>query len=65
MVDGIPPLNHPNLVCEACLLEKHARRSFPKGTTSRISNPLKLVHSDVCVSIYSPSFDKKTLLALY
>ncbi|KAH0636480.1 hypothetical protein KY289_036395 [Solanum tuberosum] len=36
MVDGIPSINHPNQLCEACLLGKHdARRSFPKETTSR------------------------------
>ncbi|WMV33393.1 hypothetical protein MTR67_026778 [Solanum verrucosum] len=35
MVDGISSINHPNQLCEACLLGKYARRSFPKETTSR------------------------------
>ncbi|XP_015164075.1 peptidyl-prolyl cis-trans isomerase CYP19-4-like [Solanum tuberosum] len=42
MVDGIPSINHPNQLCEACLLGKYARRSFPKETTSRTSKPLQL-----------------------
>ncbi|XP_027775062.1 uncharacterized protein LOC114078396 [Solanum pennellii] len=35
MVDGIPSIKHPNQLCEASLLGKHARKSFPKETTSR------------------------------
>ena len=46
-VDGIPSINHPNQLCEACLLGKHARRIFQKMTTSRTSKTLQLVHTDV------------------
>ena len=56
MVDGIPSINHPNQLCEACLLGKDARTSFPKDTTSRTSKPLQLVHTDVCGLIDLPSF---------
>ncbi|KAL0356000.1 UNVERIFIED_CONTAM: Retrovirus-related Pol polyprotein from transposon TNT 1-94 [Sesamum radiatum] len=31
MVRGVPKINHPNQLCEACLLGKHARKSFPKN----------------------------------
>ena len=58
MVDGIPSINHQNQLCEACLLRKHARRSFPKETTSRTSKPLILVHTDVCDPIDPPSLVK-------
>ncbi|KAH0693016.1 hypothetical protein KY285_020113 [Solanum tuberosum] len=58
MVDGIRSFNHPNRLCEACLLGKHARRSFPKETTSRTSTLLQLAHTDVCGPIDPPSLDQ-------
>lgn len=65
MVDGIPSINHPNQLCEACLLGKHARMSFPKETTSREINPLQLVHTDVCGPIDPPSFRKCKYFLLF
>nr|XP_009757763.1 PREDICTED: uncharacterized protein LOC104210538 [Nicotiana sylvestris] len=56
MVHGIPSINYPNQLCEACLLGKHARRSFPKEAMSRSTKPLQLVHTDVCGPINPPSF---------
>ncbi|GKC64809.1 retrovirus-related pol polyprotein from transposon TNT 1-94 [Tanacetum coccineum] len=33
MVKGLDQIDHPNQVCEGCLLGKHARSSFPKKAT--------------------------------
>ncbi|RDY01786.1 hypothetical protein CR513_14843, partial [Mucuna pruriens] len=44
MVKGMPHINHPNQLCEASLLGKHAKRSFPKEVESRANKPLQLVH---------------------
>ena len=65
MVDGIPSINYQNQLCEACLLGKHAKRSFPKDTTSRTSKPLQLVHTDVCGPIDPPSFGKRKYFLLF
>jgi len=35
MMRGMPHINRPNQLCKACLLGKHARRSFPKEVESR------------------------------
>ena len=48
MVRGLPFINHPEQLCEVCLLGKHHRSNFPKEVTSRASKPLQLVHKDVC-----------------
>ncbi|RDX61772.1 hypothetical protein CR513_59968, partial [Mucuna pruriens] len=40
MVKGMPHINHPNQLYEACLLGKYARRSFPKEVESRANEPL-------------------------
>ncbi|KAL4290879.1 hypothetical protein GQ457_14G021340 [Hibiscus cannabinus] len=56
MVNGIPTISHPNQFCEACLLGEHARSSFPKEATSRATEPLQIVHTDVCGPIKPPSF---------
>lgn len=34
--------------CEACLKGKLTAESFPKASTSRATQPLQLIHSDVC-----------------
>ena len=65
MVDGIPSINHQNQLCEACLLRKHARRSFPKETTSRTSKSLQLLPTDVCVPVDPPSFGKRKYFLLF
>lgn len=35
MVKGILVINHPRKLCEACILEKYSRKSFPKEATSK------------------------------
>ncbi|KAJ7971537.1 Retrovirus-related Pol polyprotein from transposon TNT 1-94 [Quillaja saponaria] len=56
MVFGLPFIDHPNQLCEACLLGKHARKSFPKEAT-RATEPLQLIHTDVCGPIKPCSFE--------
>ncbi|KAL4297638.1 hypothetical protein GQ457_12G007010 [Hibiscus cannabinus] len=65
MVNGIPTISHPNQLCEACLLGKHARSSFPKEATSRATEPLQLVHTDVCGPIKPLSFGKSRYFLLF
>ena len=43
------------LFCEPCLKGKHQRSQFPPYSERRISEPLKLVHSDVCSKLSSKS----------
>jgi hypothetical protein len=49
MVDGMNlkevPLHH---ICEGCIKGKHQRTSFPKDGTTRASQLLEIVHTDVC-----------------
>ena len=65
MVKGMPSINHPNQLCEACLIGKHARRSFLKEALSHATKPLQLVHIDVCGPINPPSFGKSKYFILF
>ncbi|KAL0447542.1 UNVERIFIED_CONTAM: Retrovirus-related Pol polyprotein from transposon TNT 1-94 [Sesamum latifolium] len=65
MVRGVPKINHPNQLCEACLLGKHARKSFPKESLSRATKPLQLVHADVCGPFNPQSFGKISYFILF
>ncbi|RDX85080.1 hypothetical protein CR513_33778, partial [Mucuna pruriens] len=64
-VKGIPHINHPNQLCETCLLGKHVRRSFPKEVESRVNGLLQLVHTVVCSPIDPPSFGKNKYFLLF
>ena len=44
----LPLLDNSDRVCEACILGKHHRDSFPAGMSRRATQPLVLVHSDIC-----------------
>lgn len=65
MVKGIPVIDHPDQVCEACLLGKHSRRSFPKQSTLRSTKPLQLLHFDVCGPIKPQSLGKSSYFMLF
>jgi len=54
MVKMMLVINSLNQFCEACLLGKHARKSFLKVVASRATKPLQFVHVDVCGPINSP-----------
>ncbi|GKA13909.1 retrovirus-related pol polyprotein from transposon TNT 1-94 [Tanacetum coccineum] len=65
MVKGLDQIDHPNQVCEGCLLGKHARSSFPKEATSRAKEPLQLIHTDLCGPITPPSHGKNLYFMLF
>ncbi|KAL3609588.1 hypothetical protein D5086_000608, partial [Populus alba] len=48
MVKGIPHIDHPDEVCECCVLGKHHRSNFAKEINWKAKRPLKLVHTNVC-----------------
>jgi len=49
MVDGMNlkevSLQH---ICDGCIKGKHQRTSFPKDGTTRVSQLLEIVHTNVC-----------------
>jgi hypothetical protein len=55
MVKGMPDIDHPDEVCESCVLNKHHRASFAKEVKWKAKKPLELVHIDVCGPIKSMS----------
>ncbi|KAL0410575.1 UNVERIFIED_CONTAM: Retrovirus-related Pol polyprotein from transposon TNT 1-94 [Sesamum latifolium] len=65
MVKGLPPINHPNQLCEGCLYGKQARKSFPKESMTRAQHPLELIHSDVCGPITPCSLGKNRYFLLF
>ncbi|GKE36066.1 retrovirus-related pol polyprotein from transposon TNT 1-94, partial [Tanacetum coccineum] len=65
MVKGLDQIDHPNQVCEGCLLGKHARSLFPKEATSRAKEPLQIIHTDLCGPITPPSNGKNLYFMLF
>ena len=57
MVTGLPISQHKDLpFCDACVQGKLCRLSFPKAASSRESDLLGLIHTDVCGPMKSCSF---------
>ena len=50
-VEGLPPINITNKLCQNCIAGKHHRTSFPKKSAFRETEPLELIHMDICGSI--------------
>ncbi|KAI5348811.1 hypothetical protein L3X38_001698 [Prunus dulcis] len=48
MVHGLPFMEKVDGVCEGCQLGKQNQEWFPKNQAWRASNPLELVHMDLC-----------------
>lgn len=65
MVRGLPSINHPDQLCEGCLIGKQFRKSFPKESTTRATKPLELIHTDVCGPIKPNSFGKNKYFLLF
>jgi hypothetical protein len=59
MVKGLPSIDHPNLLCEWCLLGKQFKKGFLQEVSTKAMETLQLVHSDICGPINPPSFVKK------
>jgi hypothetical protein len=58
MVTGLPLVSCRDGVCAGCVLGKHHRDGFDKHAFWHASCPLKLVHSDLCGPLFSPSFSR-------
>ena len=58
LVKGLPSIDHPDQLCEGCLLGKQSRKSFPKEATFRAKEPLELIHTDICGPIKPSSHGK-------
>ena len=48
MVSSLPKVIPLDGVCKGCVLEKHHQASFDSGNVQCASNPLELVHGDLC-----------------
>ncbi|CAD6255874.1 unnamed protein product [Miscanthus lutarioriparius] len=48
MAGGIPLIEHPDQVCQSCLVAKQTRCSFPQTSRWRADEPLELLHIDLC-----------------
>lgn len=48
MVTGVPVVNKPLKLCEACLAGKHTRAPFPTKSLYRSEKPLELISIDLC-----------------
>ena len=62
---GLPCINHPDQLCEGCLLGKQFRKSFPKESESRAKKPLELIHADVCGPIKPSSLGNSNYFLLF
>uniref|UniRef100_A0A251S6V1 Putative zinc finger, CCHC-type, Ribonuclease H-like domain, GAG-pre-integrase domain protein n=1 Tax=Helianthus annuus TaxID=4232 RepID=A0A251S6V1_HELAN len=47
-VSGLPKIDKSSHICEGCIFGKHARKPFSKKAVWRASEPLQLIHSDIC-----------------
>ncbi|KAK2994415.1 hypothetical protein RJ640_009642 [Escallonia rubra] len=65
MVKGLPSIDQPDQLCEACLVDKQHRHSFPKESISRAKAPLELIHTDVCGPIDPASLGKNIYFLLF
>ncbi|KAL4380017.1 hypothetical protein GQ457_02G014900 [Hibiscus cannabinus] len=55
MVNGLPEINPPNQLCEACIKGKQHRQSFEVGKSWRARRPLEIVHTDIAGPFDIPS----------
>lgn len=56
LVDGVPTLApFKGSPCETCILAKHHKTRIPHISLSTTTQPLKLLHSDICGPMSVPS----------
>ena len=65
MMNGLPQFQAPSKVCEDCLVGKQRRDPFPKESTWRASQILRLVHADICGPINPTSNSKKRYMITF
>lgn len=59
LVHGLRGVEFDKKFCEACVLEKHSRTSFPSSSEYKAKEQLGLIHTDLCGPISSASFSGK------
>uniref|UniRef100_A0ACD5Y6T1 Uncharacterized protein n=1 Tax=Avena sativa TaxID=4498 RepID=A0ACD5Y6T1_AVESA len=64
MVRGLPQLDHVNRFCDGCTIAKHRRAPFPTTSEFRETDPLQLLHSDLCGPITPATFGGKRYFLL-
>jgi hypothetical protein len=64
LVHGLPVINQVQQVCDACLAGKQRRAPFPQKALWRSTEPVQLVHGDICgpINPVTPSGNKYFLL---
>ncbi|CAO2168313.1 unnamed protein product [Urochloa humidicola] len=64
MVRGLPAIEQVDQLCDACLVGKQRRNSFPAVAQYRAERTLELVHGDLCgaITLETPSGGKYFLL---
>ncbi|CAL2229802.1 unnamed protein product [Prunus armeniaca] len=65
MVHGLPHLEQMSVVCDGCMQGKQHRDSFPLESTWRASNPLELVHTDICGRMKTESLSGNMYFLLF
>ena len=55
LVEGLPPILMPSKLCQSCVAGKHHRTSFPKMSSFQETEPLELIHTDICGPISTPT----------
>ncbi|CAL2238905.1 unnamed protein product [Prunus armeniaca] len=65
MVHGLPHLEQMSVVCDGCMQGKQHRDSFPLESTWRASNPLELVHTDICGPMKTESLSGNRYFLLF
>lgn len=48
MARGLPEFSQPKEICEGCLMSKQTRKSFPHQAQFHTTQPLELIHGDLC-----------------
>ncbi|KAD4384336.1 hypothetical protein E3N88_24504 [Mikania micrantha] len=64
MAEGIPLIDHHSQLCDACLVGKQRSSSLPSKASYRASQPLELIHADLCgpITPSTPAGNKYFLL---
>nr|GFB35913.1 retrovirus-related Pol polyprotein from transposon TNT 1-94 [Tanacetum cinerariifolium] len=65
MVSGLPFIKDQKKVCEGCVLDKQAKKSFPVGNSRRATEVLELVHADLCGPMKSESLSGSKYFLLF
>lgn len=58
LVQELPPLKLASDICKTCLIGKQFRETFPKQSSWRADEVLKIMHADLCGPIAPASNSK-------